>query len=201
MDTRQLFLDQHAAVHSAAVGGNKMSQAERAFAGLSDEQMRVRPREDLNSLAWLLWHIGRAEDVVVNQVLAGRPQVLDAGWVRRLGVDRRDFGIGMTSAEVTELTRQVELGALREYRDAVGKRTREVVSGFKPQDWEGQTTAEAVQSAAEQGAFGARAEMLVKVFTGRPRAAMLSGIALFHCSGHMGEATTIRSAGGFGTGV
>ncbi len=40
MDTRELFLDQHAAMHSAAVGGNKMSQAERAFAVLSEEQMR-----------------------------------------------------------------------------------------------------------------------------------------------------------------
>ena len=201
MDARDLFLDQHAAVHSAAVGGNKMSAAERTFGGLTDEQMRVRPREDLNSIAWVMFHIARAEDIFVNPVLGARPQVFDDAWLKRLGVTRRDFGIGMTSAEVTELTRQVELGALREYRDAVGKRTREVVSGFKPQDWEGQTTAEAVQSAAEQGAFGARAEMLVKVFTGRPRAALLSGIALFHCSGHIGEATTVRSAGGFGTGV
>jgi hypothetical protein len=30
---------------------------------------------------------------------------------------------------------------------------------------------------------------------------MLSGIALFHSSGHLGEAATGRSAGGFGTGV
>jgi hypothetical protein len=44
MDVNQLFLDQHGAVHSTAVGGNKASAAERAFAGLTDEQMRVRPR-------------------------------------------------------------------------------------------------------------------------------------------------------------
>ena len=47
MDARELFLDQHAAMHSAAVGGNRMSAAERTFAGLTDEQMCVRPREDL----------------------------------------------------------------------------------------------------------------------------------------------------------
>ena len=201
MDARDLFLDQHAAVHSAAVGGNKMSAAERTFAGLSDEQMRVRPREDLNSLAWLMFHIARAEDIFLNPVLAGRPQVFEDGWAKRLGVTRRDFGIGMTSPEVTELTRQVELGALREYRDAVGRCTREIVGAFKDQDWQGVTTTEAVQRAADQGGFGARAEMLVKVFSGRPRAALLSSIALFHCSGHMGEANTVRSAGGFGTGV
>jgi hypothetical protein len=201
MDARDLFLDQHTAVHSAAVGGNKTSAAERTFAGLTDEQMRVRPREDLNSLAWLMWHIARAEDIMVNAVLTGRAQVFDDPWTKRLGITRRDFGIGMTSPEVTELTRQIDLGALREYRDAVGRRTREVVGGFKPPDWEGQVAAEAVERAAAQGAFGARTEMMVKVFPGRPRAAVLSGIALFHSSGHMGEAATVRAAGGFGTGV
>ena len=201
MDIRDLFLEQHAAVHSAAVAGNKASAAERTFSGLSDEQMRMRPREDLNSLAWLLWHIARAEDIFVNVVLAGRGQVLDAGWAKRLGVARRDFGIGMTSPEVTELTRQIDLGAAREYRDAVGLRTRDVVSGFKPQDWEGTTTTEANERAAAEGAYGARAEMIVKAFSGRPRTALLSGIALFHPTGHMGEAATVRTAGGFGTGI
>src|ERR671924_1277308 len=201
MDIRDLFLEQHAAMHSAAVGGNKMSAAERTLGGLTDQQMRVRPREDLNSLAWIMFHIARAEDIFLNPVLAGRPQVFDEAWAKKLNVTRRDFGIGMTSPEVTDLTRQVELGALREYRDAVGRRTRDIVGTFKPQDWEGVTTPEAVQRAADQGAFGARTEVLVKVFTGRPRSALLSGIALFHCSGHLGEATTIRSAGGFGTGV
>ena len=201
MEIRDLFLEQHAAMHSAAVGGNKMSAAERTFAGLSDEQMRVRPREDLNSLAWLLWHIARTEDIMVNVLLAGRTQVWGDAWRKRLGTTRRDFGIGMNSAEVTELTRQIDLGALREYRDAVGLRTREVVGNFKPQDWEGTVTTEAVERAAAEGAFGVRRETLVKAFPGRPRAAVLSNIALFHSAGHMGEAATVRSAGGFGIGV
>ena len=79
MDATQLFLDQHGAVHSANVAGNKGSAAERAFAGVTDEQMRVRPREDLNSLAWLLWHVARAEDLFVNPVLAGRSSSTRAG--------------------------------------------------------------------------------------------------------------------------
>src|SRR5437867_12407319 len=201
MDARDLFLDQHAAVHSAAVGGNKMSAAERTFGGLTDEQMRVRPREDLNSVAWLMWHIARVEDAMVNVVLAGRSQVFDDAWMKRLGITRRDFGTGMTSPEVTELTRQIDVGALREYRDAVGRRTREIVGGFKPQDWEGSVTAEVVERAADEGAFGVRTEMMVKMFPGRPRAAVLSGIALFHSAGHRGEAATVRTAGGLGSGI
>ena len=202
MDVRDMFLDQHAAMHSAAVGGNKISAAERTFTGLTDEQMRVRPREDLNSLAWLMFHISRAEDIFVNTILGARTQLFDdESWAKRLAIARRDFGIGMTSAEVTELTRQVELDALREYRDAVGRRTRDVVGGFKSQDWEGTVAADAVQRAASEGAFGVRTEQIVKAFPGRPRSAMLSGIALFHSAAHLGEAATVRSAGGFGTGA
>jgi hypothetical protein len=201
MDARDLFLDQHALMQSAAVGGNQASAAERAFGGLTDAQMRVRPREDLNSLAWLMWHIARAEDIMVNPVLAGRPQVFDDAWLKRLGIGRRDFGIGMTSPEVAELTAQIDIAALREYRDAVGRRTREVVEAFKPDDWQGQAEASRLERAAATGAFGGRVETMVKTFTGRPRALLLSGIALFHPARHMGEAETVRTAGGFGTGI
>ena len=201
MDARDLFLDQHAAVHSAAVAGNKMSVAERTFAGLTDEQMRVRPREDLNSLAWLMWHIARAEDIMVNAMIAGRAQVFDDSWMRRLATTRRDFGIGMTSPEVTELTKGIDVIALRDYRDAVGRRTREVVSGFGDADWSGTIDAANVEGAAASGAFGIRTEQMTKMFPGRPRVAVLNGIALFHSAGHMGEGVTVRSAGGFGIGV
>ena len=201
MDARDLFLEQHALMHSAAVGGNKMSSAERTFAGLTDAQMRVRPREDLNSVAWLMWHISRAEDIMVNTILSGRAQVVDDGWMKKLGITRRDFGIGMSTAEVTDLSGQIELGALREYRDAVGLRTREIVSGFKADGWDGVISPESVQRAATDGAFGARTEALSKAFPGRPRSAVLNNIALFHSAGHMGEAVTVRAAGGFGTGI
>lgn len=177
------------------------STADRTFGGLSDEQMRVRPREDLNSLAWILWHIARAEDVFVNPVLAGRDQVFDHAWMRQLKVTRRDLGFAMTTAEVTELTRAIDIDALREYRDAVGRRTREFVGGFGVKDWAGDIAAAELERAADQGAFGPRADFVVKVFSDRPRAAVLSYIGVFHPSGHMGEAVTVRSAGGVGTGI
>jgi hypothetical protein len=180
------------------VGGNKASAAERSFGGLTEEQMRVRPREDLNSLAWLMWHITRAEDIMLNPVLSGRDQVLDATWLNRLGIARKDFGIGMTKAEVSDLTGKIDVGALREYRDAVGRRTREIVGGFAAKDWEGEVTEDRMKAAAAQGAFP---EPVVKAFTGRPRRAVLSGLAIMHPMQHFGEAATVRTAGGFGLGV
>ena len=137
MDARDLLIEEHSAVHSAAVGGNKASLAERTFGGLTDDQMRVRPREDLNSLAWLMWHIARAEDIMTNIIVNGRDQVFDDGWLPRLKITRRDFGIGMTKPEVSELTGQVDVPALREYRDGVGRQTQDVIRGLGPSDWQG----------------------------------------------------------------
>ena len=200
MDARRLFLAQHSAVHSMAVGNNANSVSEQAFGALTDAQMRMRPLGDLNSLAWIMWHIARSEDVVINRILAERPQILDEDWLARLRIYRRDVGPGMTSSEVADLTRQIDLPALRGYRDAVGRRTREVVGAFEPEDWEGECSAAAVARAADDGAFGRLTEMLVKLFTGRPRAMLLSGIAIIHPARHLGEATTIRGLGGFGSG-
>src|SRR5256885_17097313 len=155
MDGKDLFLAQHAAVHSAAVGGNKASTAERTFGGLTDDQMRARPREDLNSCAWLMWHIARAEDIILNPVIAGRDQVCDAAWLKRLNIDRKDFGIGMPKADVADLTQKIDVAALREYRDAVGKRTREIIGAFKDADWAGNIEEAALERVASQGAIPA----------------------------------------------
>lgn len=56
--------------------------------------MRVRPGPGLNSLVWLAWHMARTEDVAVNLVVAGRPQVFDARWAERMKIRRRDMAPG-----------------------------------------------------------------------------------------------------------
>jgi|SRR5215813_7939898 len=201
MDARELLLEEHSAVHSAAVGGNKASLAERTFGGLTDDQMRVRPREDLNSLAWIMWHIARAEDIMTNVIVSGRNQVLDEGWASRLKVSRPDFGIGMKMAEVASLSSAIDVAALKDYRDAVGRRSREILGAYGPSDWEGEVEAAAVERAGALGCFGERRDALVKGMTGRPRRAVLSGILIMHSASHLGEGATIRAAGGFGTGI
>jgi uncharacterized damage-inducible protein DinB len=200
MDARDLLLDEHGRMHAAGVTGDK-GRGRATFGRLSDEQMRVRPREDINSLAWLLWHIARAEDVFANVVLSGRDQVMDDAWLARLKTERRDFGIGMAKPEVAELTARADIAALREYRDAVGHRSQEIVRGFEPSDWQGELSAVRLEKAAALGCFGARSEMVVKAFAGRARMGMLGVFLVTHSALHMGEAATVRTAGGFGSGV
>ncbi|MGI8553439.1 MAG: DinB family protein [Dehalococcoidia bacterium] len=128
MDFLQLFVDQHAGSHAAAVSGStEPAVQDRLLSDLSDEQLRFRPARGVNSMAWLLWHMARNEDVVVNVVLAGRLQVREDGWGERLKLAQRDLGTGMSDAEVTDVSEMVDIPALVAYRFAVGRRTQEVV--------------------------------------------------------------------------
>ena len=103
LDLVAFFLSQHAALHASDVGGRAFA-AQSVFSELSDDQMRIRPGQRLNSLVWLLWHMARTEDVAVNLVVAGRDQILDEAWMRRMNVPWRIIRTGMTDDEVTEMT-------------------------------------------------------------------------------------------------
>src|SRR5262245_51216438 len=121
MDLLTFFLSQHAAVHAREVSGRDFP-AQRVF-DVSEERMRVSPARGLNSLVWLLWHMARTEDAAVNPVVAGRPQVLDEEWIRRMNVPWTIIGTGMTDDEVAEMSARADVAAVRAYRTAVGLRT------------------------------------------------------------------------------
>lgn len=127
LDFTDFFLDEHARCHAAAMSGaDQQTIQDRLLDGLTDEAMR--PHRRLNSIAWLLWHLSRSEDVMMNVLVTDGPQVLQqGGWRARLGRSDSDMGTGMGDAAVTTLSSQVDIGALLAYRTAVGRRTREVV--------------------------------------------------------------------------
>jgi uncharacterized damage-inducible protein DinB len=123
MDAMHFFFPLHELMHR---------QIADRFSQLTDAQMRLRPHPNMNSMAWLLWHIARSEDMGVNRLIAHRSDVLASeGWAQRLNLSRRDMGTGMTDEEVAEFSARVNTVALREYSAAVGRRTQEVVRSLR----------------------------------------------------------------------
>ena len=64
--------------------------------GLTDEVSDYRPTPDANSIAWLIWHSARVQDIQLADI-AGVEQVWTRdGWVDRFGLDlpRNDTGYG-----------------------------------------------------------------------------------------------------------
>lgn len=160
------------------------------LSGLSEAQVRGRPHPGVNTVAWLLWHTARIEDVGVNRFVADRPQVFEDGWLERLRVPRRDVGTGMSDAEVDDLSARIDLPALRRYWEAVSERTLAVVETLRGTDLEAPVPAERVRRVvASEGAVAAGAEWLTEFWAGgRSRAWLLLQLAALHVYGHYFEA-------------
>ena len=114
---------------------NSLNGALAPVLDLPDDKWRARPH-GLNSVAWLLWHMRRAEDVGLNRLVFDRPQVFDdpAGrWPERLNVALRWHGARMTSSEVDALSAEIDLPGLRAYSAAVVERAVALVRAADPE--------------------------------------------------------------------
>src|SRR5699024_7927094 len=79
--------------------------------GLTEEVSSYRPTATANSIAWLIWHSARVQDLQVADI-AGVEQVwFRHGWVDRFGLDlpRGDMGYGHTAEAVAKVRAPAEL--------------------------------------------------------------------------------------------
>jgi hypothetical protein len=180
MDPIDFFVLHHGRLHM---------QVERDFLqGLSDAQMRLRPH-GLNSIAWLIWHMARCEDAL-NLLLAGRPQVLDEEhWLPRLQVSMRDVGTGMGDDEVSDLSAQLDLVALRDYYTAVGQRTVEVVRSLRPEALDELSDLDRLRA---EGVFRETALWAIVEREGQTKGWWLGHLGIAHNQMHRGQAVTLR---------
>ena len=182
MDAIDFFLVRYEQVHRVLT--------DPAIARLTESQLRGRPQAGVNTVVWLLWHMARVEDVGVNRFVTDGSQVLDEGWLERLGIGRRDVGTGMSDAEVDELSIRIDVTALRGYWDAVTTRTPHVVQSLRGSDLETVVPEDRVKHvAAAEGAVAAGAEWLTEFWASRrTRAWILAQTPLLHVYGHYFEA-------------
>jgi DinB superfamily len=180
MDAIDFFVLQHERLHR---------QVEHNFLHrLSDTQLRLRP-QGLNSIAWLVWHMARCEDML-SLVLVGRPQVLDEeDWLPRLHLSVRDIGTGMSDDEVSDLSARLDLAALRDYYIAVGRRTVEVVRSLRP---EALDEFPDLQRLHAEGVFRDNALRLIAERERETKGWWLGQLGIAHSQSHRGQATVIR---------
>jgi len=135
-----IFFNQHAMLHSALVVQAESGETpawsfeDEILKDMTEEKMRLIPRSREHSIAWCIWHAARIEDVAMNILIAGEPQILeDDDWLKRLAITVRHTGNAMDKAEVAELSDEIDIEALRAYRVGVGRHTREIVRELGPE--------------------------------------------------------------------
>ncbi|HEU4360882.1 MAG TPA: mycothiol transferase [Mycobacterium sp.] len=102
--------------------------------GLTDELAGYRPTAAANSIAWLLWHSARAQDIQVAEI-AGVEQVWTRdGWADRFALDlpRGDSGYGHSAEDVAKVHAPPEL--LAGYYHAVHQLTMDYAAGVTAEE-------------------------------------------------------------------
>jgi hypothetical protein len=157
------------------------------------DRLTERPIPGGNSIAWLLWHLARAEDIAVNTVIRGCPQVLTNGWAASMGVGDARMGTGFDDDEVAAFGESVEVAQVLAYWDAVG---RETIDWLSDVDLDVLDTVPDVDArlAAADAVVNERASWVSNFWRGRPASFFLQFTAINHAYMHVGEISAVRGA-------
>ncbi len=190
----QLFLSQHAMLHSAKMAQTgSWSFEDEILDDMSEEQIRRIPQNCEHSVAWALWHIARIEDVTMNMLVAGSPQILRQGnWLERMNITICDTGNAMDEQAIAEISATIDVEALRAYRVAVGRRTREIVTQLQVDDLKQKVDPSRLQRVRDEGAVVEAASGIVDYWSKRNIAGLLLMPPTRHNLVHLNEALRLK---------
>ena len=103
-------------------------------AGLTDDVATYRPTPEANSIAWLVWHSARVQDVQVCDIAKTQDVWSADGWVDRFALDlpRDDTGYGHSAESVAKVRAPADL--LAGYYRAVHDMTLKFVATLSTDD-------------------------------------------------------------------
>src|SRR5215218_5174871 len=92
-----------------------------------------RPCDGSSSIAWLLWHALRHQDVAINAVVRAAPEVLHRdGWAARVGADGLAGGAGLAEADDRAAAARLVGAELEAYAAAVWVATAGWLASLEP---------------------------------------------------------------------
>jgi hypothetical protein len=191
----ELFLGQHGMVHTAEVSQNVglWSFEDEVWDGLSDAAARRVPGGFDHSIAWMLWHTTRCEDITFNLLVAGGEQVLTSGgWLEKMKISVRDTGNTMSEEALAKFNSEIDLAALRSYRCETARRTREIVRAVAPGGFKEGVLAERAARIMAERAVVEEARGLVDYWVSRTIGGLLLMPATRHHIVHLNEAMRVK---------
>lgn len=190
----QLFLRQHAMLHSGEMEQcAPWSFEDEVFMNLTEEQVRRVPSMGETSVAWIIWHIARIEDVAMNLLVAGSAQVINQeNWLERIKSPVHDTGNAMDEHAIADLSAKIDIQALRAYRLAVGRRTRVIVRQLDLGALNAKVDPDRLEKVIEQGALVEAARAIADYWSRRNVAGLLLMPATRHNIVHLNEALKVK---------
>ncbi len=102
----------------------------QAIQGLTTDQLAFRPQRHSNSIAFLLWHVARVEDLWINRILLGEMEIYErGGWYKKFGTPAQHSGFGY-DVNMLDSWPVPGLELLRDYAAAVRGKTKAYVNSL-----------------------------------------------------------------------
>jgi len=189
------FLVQHAMTHSRKMSRMDVwSFEDELWSGLTEAAFRALPPKGEHSIAWILFHISRIEDITMNMLVAGTSQLYrKEKWVDKLKATIPHSANSMDNEAVAKLSQQLSMTAMREYRIVVGRRTREIVRKIKPEQFGQMIDAARLQKVLAEDAVIPEAMPIIRYWGKRTVAGLLLMPPTRHNFLHLNEAMRIKS--------
>ncbi|HEX2996002.1 MAG TPA: DinB family protein [Anaerolineales bacterium] len=190
----ELFLIQHAMVHSAKVSKAKLwSFEDEVLMDLTEDQFRCIPPGGEHSIAWIIFHLARCEDITMNLLVAGTPQIfLKDGWQKRMNATIVHSGNSMDDRAMAAFSARVDIAALRAYRLSMGRRTRTIVSKLKSEQFKQKVDPARAQRIVDEEALLPEAAAILNYWSIRTIAGLLLMPPTRHNILHLNEALRIK---------
>jgi hypothetical protein len=194
LKAKELFMCQHAMVHATAMSQSELwSFEDEVLQNMTEADFRHIPQNEEHSIAWILWHIARIEDVTMNLLIAGTPQLFQQDhWQERLKTTIGHTGNAMSVEAIAELSAALDIEVLREYRIAVGRRTQQIVKQLEPMALKYNVNPARLQQVRKQGAVVEAADEIVAYWGSRTYAGLLLMPATRHNFLHLNEALRLK---------
>ena len=111
---------------------NTKRSVDRTLDTLTLAELKWQPREDVNSIGLILFHMARSEDTFVQYLLQRQSQIWEVEkWYEKLGKDKSDRGSHYSHEQVASF-RVPDLKDLQEYIAAVRKSTLVYLEDMTP---------------------------------------------------------------------
>jgi hypothetical protein len=141
----------------------------------------------------MLWHLARIEDVTMNMLVVGKDQVFyQDDWHIKVSVSVKHTGNAMAKKEVADLSNNIDIDALRNYRLAVGRRTEEIGRELEARDLKQKVETSRLEFVIQQGAVVEKARGLIDYWSRRNIAGLLLIPPTRYCFIHLNEAANIK---------
>lgn len=150
-EAKQLFFELHSKLHLSSITGTEQNEVDILLSDLAPHEYCIMPTTKDETIAWVLWHIARIEDLTMGILVAGSKQLFDSEWQKQINAPITDTGNALSDDEIMELSGQLDIERLIAYRNTVGQRTCDIVKSLSADDMKRKVSLQGLEAVKEAG--------------------------------------------------